>query len=85
MKLQLGLAARILSQDGDLYADLVLMNDHAPEHLDGLARQLQRLAAIARTGDRPAFIEAFQSARESYGEMLGDLADRAETALEHLP
>ncbi len=85
MKLQLGLAARILSQDAELYADLVVLNEHAPAQLDGLAAQLHRLADIARSGDRSAFIDSFQAARASFGDLLGDLADRAETALEHLP
>ena len=85
MKLQLGLAARILSQDAGLYADLVVLNEHAPDRLDELADQLHRLAAIARGGDRAGFVDAFLAARETFGDALGDLADRAETALEHLP
>jgi chorismate mutase/prephenate dehydrogenase len=85
MKLELGLAARILSQDPSLYADLVVLNQHAPAQLDALADHLHRLAAIARSGDREAFVDAFKSARASFGDKLDDLADRAETALVHLP
>ncbi len=85
MKLQLGLAARILSQDSRLYADLVVLNEHAPDRLDELAAQLHRLADIARRGDRAGFVQAFEAARAAFGDTLGDLADRAETSLEHLP
>jgi prephenate dehydrogenase len=85
MKLQLAMAARILSQDAGLYADLVVLNEHAPEQLDELADQLHRLAGIARGRDRAAFVDAFLAARAAFGDTLADLADRAEIALEHLP
>jgi prephenate dehydrogenase len=82
MRLELGLAARILSQDPALYAELVVGNRAAPAQLDRLAEALRRLAALARAGDREAFAAAFLSARESFGASLAPLAARAEAALD---
>lgn len=83
--LQLGLAARILGQDAELYADLVVGNPHAPAALDALAARLQDLAACARSGDRDAFIAAFVGARDGFEDRLSPLATAAERALAHLP
>jgi prephenate dehydrogenase len=82
LRLQLGLIARILGQDPDLYADLVVGNTLAPSLLETLARELQHLADLARAGDRVGFATAFRRARESFGDRGDDLADRAEAALE---
>jgi prephenate dehydrogenase len=81
LRLQLGLMARILSQDPALYADLVVGNPAAPLALDALAAQLQRLADCARRGDREGFITAFTGAREGFGAALPGLAAEAERAL----
>jgi prephenate dehydrogenase len=82
MKFQLGLAARILGQDPELYADLVVGNALAPARLDALASELRYLADCAREGDRRSFTEAFLDARSTFGDRLDELARRAETALE---
>jgi prephenate dehydrogenase len=82
MQLQLGLAARILGQDPELYADLVVGNDLAPARLDALASELRYLAECARDGNRKAFSDAFLDARGSFGDRLDQLARRAESALE---
>lgn len=84
MHLQLGLAARILSQDAELYADLVVDNPRAPEGLELLSSKLQHLAALARAGDRAGFIAAFADARESFAGTRESLATDAEAALAQL-
>ncbi|HWE62107.1 MAG TPA: prephenate dehydrogenase dimerization domain-containing protein, partial [Chloroflexota bacterium] len=84
LRLQLGMIARILGQDPELYADLVIGNPAAPAALDALVHALQDLATLARTGDRAGFIAAFTAARESFDGELAELAGAAETALAHL-
>jgi prephenate dehydrogenase len=83
LRLQLGLVARILGQDPNLYADLVVGNPHSPARLEELATELNRLADLAREGDRAGFAAVFNAARESFGDRVDDLANRAEAALEH--
>lgn len=85
MQLQLGLVARILGQDPELYADLVVGNAWSPALLEDLADSLRKLASFARTGDREAFAEAFAQARESFGDRAAGLSERAEAALERFP
>jgi len=82
MRLQLGMIARILGQDPQLYAGLVVGNPWAPELLDALAASLSKLAAQARSGDVAGFAAAFSQAGESFGGLVPDLATRAEAALE---
>jgi prephenate dehydrogenase len=82
LRLQLALMARILGQDPDLYADLVVGNALAPACLDALAAALGHLAALARAGDLAGFASAFRAAREAFGPHGPDLAVRAEQALE---
>lgn len=82
MRMQLALMARILGQDPDLYADLVVGNVQAPFCLDSLAAALRRLADLARDGDVAGFAAAFGAARDSFGSAGRDLAERAEHALE---
>ncbi|MDB5077029.1 MAG: Prephenate dehydrogenase [Chloroflexi bacterium] len=82
LRLQLGLIARILGQDPELYADLVVGNTHAPALLDALANELKHLADLAREGDRAGFATAFRTARDGFGDRGDDLASRAEAALE---
>lgn len=84
LRLQFGMAARILGQDPALYADLVVGNPAAPAALDLLVRTLQTLADLARAGDRDGFMAAFLAARESFGEVQVRLAAEAEDALGHL-
>ena len=84
MRMQLALMARILEQDSALYADLVVGNEAAPAVLEGLAASLQRLAALARSGDRAGFAAAFRAARASFGEAAAPLAADAEAALARL-
>jgi prephenate dehydrogenase len=82
MRLQLGMIARILGQDPQLYAGLVVGNPWAPDLLEALAASLLRLAAHARSGDVEGFAAAFTGAHESFGGLAPDLATRAEAALE---
>ena len=82
LELQLGLIARILGQNPELYADLVVGNALAPDRLEELAAALQRLAALARAGDRMGFAAAFTAARAGFGDLADDLAERTEQALE---
>ncbi len=82
LRLQLGLAARILSQDPKLYAGLVVGNPWAPALLEGLAASLTELAALARAGDEAGFAAAFRRAHQSFGELAPALSERAEEALE---
>jgi prephenate dehydrogenase len=82
LRLQLGLTARILSQDPGLYAGLVVGNPWAPELLEGLAASLTELAALARAGDEDGFAAAFTQAHQSFGDLGPELSDRAEAALE---
>lgn len=84
MQVQLGLVARILSQDAELYADLVVGNPWAPDRLESLAANLARLAGFARSGDVRAFAEAFRDARATFGESLEHLSLQAEAALDQL-
>jgi prephenate dehydrogenase len=84
MQLQLGLVARILDQEPELYADLVVGNALAPARLDALASELRRLADYARDGNRKAFADAFLEARDTFGDQLDELARRAEAALERI-
>ena len=81
LRLQFGMIARILGQDPELYADLVIGNPASPDGLESLIRNLQRLADFARDGDRAAFIAAFSAARDSFGDDLAELAAEAESAL----
>ena len=85
LQLQLGLIARILGQDPDLYAGLVVGNPLAPAALEALASELTGLAALARAGDEAAFAEAFLAARAGFGDHLDPLAAAAEAALGHRP
>jgi prephenate dehydrogenase len=82
LRLQLGLMARILGQDPELYADLVVGNALAPDCLDALAGALGHLATLARDGDRAGFAAAFRAARDAFGAGGPELAARAEEALE---
>ena len=82
LRLQLGLIARILSQDPGLYAGLVVGNPWAPDLLEALAESLNKLAARARAGDVEGFAAAFTRANQSFGGLAPDLAARAEAALE---
>ena len=82
LRLQLGLVARILGQDPELYADLVVGIALAPARLDELSDALRRLATLARNGDRGGFAAAFRQAREGFGESASELAERAERSLE---
>jgi prephenate dehydrogenase len=84
LRLQLGMAARILGQDPALYADLVVGNPAAPAALESLVRTLQTLAGHARAGDRAGFIAAFVAAGESFGDSRARLAGDAEAALARL-
>jgi prephenate dehydrogenase len=85
LRLQLGLIARILGQDPELYADLVVGNPWAPDLLEGLAESLQRLASLARSGDKAGFAAAFGRSRLSFGDLAAGLSEQAEAALERLP
>jgi prephenate dehydrogenase len=82
MRLQLGMIARILGQDPQLYAGLVVGNPWAPELLDSLAASLSKLASYARSGDVAGFAAAFTQAGQSFGGLSPALATRAEAALE---
>jgi prephenate dehydrogenase len=82
LRLQLGLMARILGQNPELYADLVVDNPRSPAVLEGLATHLQALAALARGGDREGFAAAFRAARAGFGQEVSELATRTEAALE---
>jgi prephenate dehydrogenase len=82
MHLQLGMIARILGQDPQLYAGLVVGNPWAPDLLDSLAASLTKLASHARSGDIAGFAAAFTRANQSFGDLVPDLARRAEAALE---
>ena len=84
MRMQLGLMARILNQDPGLYADLVVANPRAPDLLEGLARQLQTLAVLAREGDREGFAAAFRAARSGFAAEAEPLAARTEAVLERI-
>jgi prephenate dehydrogenase len=82
MRLQLGMIARILGQDPQLYAGLVVGNPWAPDLLDSLAASLTKLASHARSGDIAGFAAAFTRANQSFGDLVPDLAGRAEAAIE---
>ncbi len=82
MRLQLGMIARILGQEPQLYAGLVVGNPWAPDLLDSLAASLSNLAAHARSGDVEGFAAAFSRAGDGFGDLAPDLARRAEAALE---
>lgn len=84
LRLQLGMAARILGQDPALYADLVVGNPAAPAALDLLVQALQSLADLARAGDRAGFMAGFLAARESFGTARERLSAEAEDALARL-
>jgi chorismate mutase/prephenate dehydrogenase len=84
LRLQLGMAARILGQDPALYADLVVGNPAAPAALDLLVHTLQSLADLARAGDREGFMASFVAARQTFGPSQERLAAEAEDALARL-
>lgn len=84
MRMQLGLIARILAQDAELYTDLVVGNPQAPDRLDALAGELMRLAGFARAGDTDAFARTFLAARATFGDKLDELSRQAEAALDQL-
>ena len=59
-QIELALVGRLLSQDPDLYADILTENPAVPEVLDACRASAAELAAIVGSGDKERFREFFE-------------------------
>jgi prephenate dehydrogenase len=66
-EIELSLVGRLLSQDPDLYADILQLNPHVPEVLSACRESAEDLERLVRAQDREAFRKFFQSNSRHFG------------------
>jgi prephenate dehydrogenase len=77
-QIELGLVGRLLSQDPDLYGDILTENPFVPPVLEACAESMDELAGLVRSKDTAAFREIFlKNARhfEGYTERAAQETD----------
>jgi prephenate dehydrogenase len=67
-QLELGLVGRLLSQDPELYADMLCMNPYVPEVLGLCNQAVKELSARVTNGDAEGFIRMFRQNADDFGE-----------------
>ena len=65
-RIQMGLIGRLLSQDANLYGDMLQMNPFVPEVLSGFEGAAADLHRRVESGDLPSFVEFFERVAEMY-------------------
>ena len=67
-QIELGLVGRLLSQDPELYADMLCMNPFVPEVLRLCNDAVKDLSATVIRGDAEGFTRLFQQNADDFGE-----------------
>ncbi|HII76833.1 MAG TPA: prephenate dehydrogenase/arogenate dehydrogenase family protein [Methanolinea sp.] len=67
-QMEMGLVGRLLSQDPQLYADILELNPHVPPVLEACEEALSLLRRIVEAGDTGAFEEVFRENSKNFGE-----------------
>lgn len=67
-QMELSVVGRLLSQDPDLYADILQENQYVPEVLDACEDSVRNLADIITAGDPDRFREFFQKNTRHFGD-----------------
>jgi prephenate dehydrogenase len=67
-QLEIGLVGRLLSQDPELYADMLCMNPFVPEVLGLCNQAVKELSARVTEDDTEGFIRMFRQNAEDFGE-----------------
>ncbi len=66
-QIEMGLVGRLLSQDADLYGDMLRLNPYLPPVLAAYAESLAELRKIIASGDANAFSELFHKNTAHFG------------------
>ncbi len=67
-RIEMGIIGRLLGQDPDLYADMLIMNPFVPPILENLHRSMQELEEIIRNGHSDVFRSFFLQNADAFGE-----------------
>ncbi len=67
-KLRLGMAARILQQDPNLYADLAMYNKETRKRIAENMKQAEKLKDIIEENDKEEFVKYFKEGNDFYGD-----------------
>ncbi|NLV25621.1 MAG: prephenate dehydrogenase/arogenate dehydrogenase family protein [Methanomicrobiales archaeon] len=79
-RIETGIAGRLLSQNPELYADILCMNPYFPEVLLTCQNAGREMADIIFKGDRDAFQKEFLASKEWFGSFC----DQAQEETDHL-
>ena len=66
-RIETGIAGRLLSQNADLYADILCMNPSVPDILAVSRKAADELERIILSGDKQAFSDEFNESKEWFG------------------
>ncbi len=69
-QMELSVVGRLLSQDPDLYADILQENQFVPEVLDACQDAVSNLTDIVTAGDPDRFREFFRKNNRHFGRLL---------------
>ena len=83
-KLRLGMMARILGQDPDLYADLSMCNPEAKSIIAKNLKQSEKLKIIIKSDNKKEFIKYFNEASEFYRDFKEEALRDSEFLIEQL-
>lgn len=67
-RIDLGLIGRLLGQDPDLYADMLIMNPFVPAVIQELRRSMQNLEETVKAGDRDRFRSFFLTNSRAFAQ-----------------
>ena len=66
-RIETGIAGRLLSQNAELYADILCMNPSVPDILAVFRNAADELEQIILSGDKQAFSDEFNASKEWFG------------------
>ena len=77
-QIEMGLVGRLLSQDPDLYGDMLRLNPYLPPVLAAFAGSLAELREIIDTGDAGAFSDLFEKDATHFGSYCTRAAEETD-------
>ncbi|MDI6718874.1 MAG: prephenate dehydrogenase/arogenate dehydrogenase family protein [Methanomicrobiales archaeon] len=83
-RIELGLVGRLLSQDPDLYGDMLQLNPFVPEVLAAFRGAAGDLSAIVEGGDLPAFRAFFGANARKYADYSPQAAEETDALIQFL-
>lgn len=83
-QMELGVVGRLLSQDPDLYADILEENPFVPEVLDACQESARTLAGIVTSGDADRFRAFFKENSRHFGDYCREGQEMTDALIESM-